>query len=64
MRILLGMDTQSAQSEHVTTTIQTIYQWADTPTTVGMIFGLAGAVFIGIYIIRRLRGSRAAANKA
>ena len=28
---------------------------ADTPTTVALIFALAGAVFVGIYIIRRLR---------
>jgi hypothetical protein len=62
--MLWAMETQSAQPEQVTTTIQTIYQWADTPTTVGMIFGLAGAVFIGIYIIRRVRGSRGIEKKA
>jgi hypothetical protein len=53
------MDTQPAQSEQVTTSILTIPHWVDTPTTVGLIFALAGAIFVGIYIIRRLRGSKA-----
>jgi flagellar biogenesis protein FliO len=49
------MDTQPAPPEQVTTTIGAFYQWADTPTTVALIFALAGTVFVGIYIIRRLR---------
>ena len=53
------MDAQPPQTEQVTTTIGTFYQWADTPTTVAMVFALAGAVFVGIYIIRRIRGKRA-----
>jgi flagellar biogenesis protein FliO len=57
------MEAQPPQTEHVTTTVATFYQWADTPTTVGMIFALAGAVFVGIYIIRRLRGSKSADKK-
>jgi len=57
------MDTQTPQPEQVTTTIATFYQWADTPTTVGLIFALAGAVFVGIYVIRRLRGARGAEKK-
>ena len=58
------MEPQPVQTEHVTTTIGTVYQWADNPTTVGLIFALAGAVFVGIYIIRRRRGSKAAEKKA
>jgi flagellar biogenesis protein FliO len=57
------MDTQSAQPSQVTTTIATFYHWVDTPTTVALIFALAGAVFVGIYVIRRLRGSRGAEKK-
>lgn len=49
------METQPAPSEQVTTTIQAIYQWADTPTTVALVFALAGTIFVGIYVIRRLR---------
>ena len=49
------METQPAPTEQVTTTMGAFYQWADTPTTVALIFALAGAVFVGIYIIRRLR---------
>ena len=52
------MDIQPAHPEQVTTTVGTFYQWADTPTTVAMVFALAGAVFVAIYIIRRLRGSK------
>jgi flagellar biogenesis protein FliO len=54
------MEVHPAASEHVTTTVATFSQWADTPTTVGLIFALAGAIFVGIYIIRRLRGGKAA----
>jgi len=50
---------QPTQTEQVTTTIGTFYQWADTPTTVAMVFALAGAVFVGIYMIRRIRGQGA-----
>jgi len=51
------MDTQPAQTEQVVTTMGTFYQWVDTPTTVALIFGLAGAIFLGIYFIRRIRGN-------
>jgi hypothetical protein len=50
------MDTQSTQTEQVTTTIGAFWHWVDTPTTVALIFGLAGAIFLGIYILRRIRG--------
>ena len=52
-------------SEQVTTTIGTFYQWAvaDTPTTVALIFALAGAIFVGIYLIRRLRSAHSADKK-
>jgi hypothetical protein len=60
------MDTQPSASEQVTTTISTVYHWAvaDPPTTVGLIFALAGAVFLGIYAIRRLRGSKSPSKSA
>jgi flagellar biogenesis protein FliO len=54
------MDTQPAQSEHVTTTVGAFYQWADTPMTVALIFALAGAIFIGIYAMRRMRTPKSA----
>jgi len=46
---------QPTQTEQVSTTIGTFIQWADTPTTVALVFGLAGAFFLGIYMIRRIR---------
>jgi hypothetical protein len=58
------MDTQSGQPEQVTTTIATFYHWADTPTTVALIFALAGSVFVGIYLIRRRRGSKSPEKRA
>jgi flagellar biogenesis protein FliO len=50
------MDTQPPPTETVTTTMGAFYHWVDTPTTVALVFALAGAVFVGIYAIRRLRG--------
>jgi len=50
------METQPAPTEQVTTTIGAFYQWVDTPTTVALVFAMAGACFVGIYLIRRLRG--------
>ena len=32
-----------------------VYSYINTPEAVALLFGLAGAVFIGIYIIRRIR---------
>jgi flagellar biogenesis protein FliO len=58
------MDSQPPTTESVTTTAGAFYQWADTPTTVALVFALAGAVFIGIYVIRRLRGGKSADKKA
>jgi flagellar biogenesis protein FliO len=46
---------QPTQTEQVTTTTATFYQWVDTPTTVALVFAMAGAIFVGIYIIRRIR---------
>jgi predicted permease len=54
------METQPTQFEQVVTTVEKIYQWADTPTTVALVFGLAGAFFLGIYILRRIRRKDAA----
>jgi hypothetical protein len=48
--------TPPTANEQVVTTIYAIYQWADTPTTIALVFGLAGAVFLGIYMLRRIRG--------
>ncbi len=62
-RILKSMEAQPAASEQVTTTVGAFYQWADTPTTVGLIFALAGAIFVGIYVMRRLRSSKADEKK-
>jgi hypothetical protein len=53
------MDTQPAQVEQVVTTTGSFYQWADTPTTVALVFGLAGGIFLAIYMIRRIRGKGA-----
>ncbi len=47
------MEAQTAQPEQVTTTIGSFY---DTPTTVALIFAVAGAFFVGLYVIRRIRG--------
>jgi hypothetical protein len=53
------MDPHPAQIEQVSTTTWSISQWVDTPTTVALVFALAGAVFLGIYGIRRIRRTRA-----
>jgi len=44
-----------APTEQVVSTTGAIYQWVDTPMSVALVFGLAGAVFLGIYFIRRIR---------
>jgi hypothetical protein len=44
-----------APPEQVVSTTGTLYQWVDTPMSVALVFGLAGAVFLGIYFIRRIR---------
>ena len=31
----------------------TVYAWNNTPTIVGLLFGLAGAFFVSIYYLRR-----------
>jgi hypothetical protein len=49
------METQPAQTEQVVTVVGTFQKWVDTPTTVALVFGLAGAIFLGIYVIRRIR---------
>jgi len=57
------MDIQPTQTEKVVTTMGAIYQWADTPTTIALVFGLAGAIFLGIYFIRRVRSKNIAKDK-
>jgi len=58
--ILKCMEAHPAAAEQVTTTTGTFSHWAvtDTPTTVALIFAVAGAIFIGIYLLRRLRGDK------
>jgi hypothetical protein len=38
-----------------TTTVGLIYSWVNTPLAVALLFGLAGAFFISIYVLRRSR---------
>ena len=59
------MEAHPATSEQVTTTVGTFSQWAltDTSTIVALIFAFAGAVFVGIYLIRRLRTVHGADKK-
>ena len=45
------MNDQPAQ----TVTTETFYQWVNVPIAVALLFGLAGAFFLGIYFIRRIR---------
>ncbi len=47
--------TADAGTTTVTTTTGIVQQWVDTPMAVALIFGLAGAFFIGIYFLRRLK---------
>ncbi len=48
----------------ITTTIGTIAKWADTPTTVALVFALAGSTYLGIYALRRLRQRTQAKGKS
>ena len=59
------MEAHPATSEQVTTTVGTFSHWGltDTPTIVALIFAFAGAVFVGIYLIRRLRNAHGADKK-
>ena len=43
-----------AQTSEVVTS-GSINTWAVPPMAVGLVFGLAGSFFVGIYILRRLR---------
>ncbi len=45
---------QPPQPAEVVTTIGTISSWVNTPVAVALLFALAGAVFIGIYSLRRI----------
>jgi hypothetical protein len=42
----------------VTESVTTFSQWIDAPVAVALLFGLAGAFFVGIYLIRRARERR------
>jgi hypothetical protein len=55
------MNSSSPEVEQVITTTGISYQWVDAPMTVALVFGLAGAVYLGIYCIRRIRASSPAA---
>jgi predicted permease len=52
------MNDPSAQTVQTLTT-ETYYPWIDVPLAVALFFCLAGAFFIGIYILRRIRGKSA-----
>ena len=47
----------------VTATVGVVYSWIDTPMAVALLFALAGAVFIGIYILRRIRKAPGTENQ-
>ncbi len=53
------MNNQPDQAAQILTT-ETIYQWNNVPIAIALLFGLAGAFFLGIYILRRIRGKNAA----
>ncbi len=42
-----------AQAADTVTTTTTVYQWNNIPMIVGLFFAVAGAFFIGIYVLRR-----------
>jgi hypothetical protein len=46
------MDTPTTTT---TTTVGYIYSWVDTPMSVALLFGFAGVVFVGIYLLRYWR---------
>ena len=46
------------------TTITTETFWMNTPMVVALFFGFAGAVFLAIYILRRIRGEVPTSPKA
>jgi hypothetical protein len=52
------MNQQPDQTAQVLTT-ETFYQWINLPIAIALLFGLAGAFFLGIYILRRIRGKSA-----
>jgi flagellar biogenesis protein FliO len=48
----------------ITTTVGAFSQWPDTPTTVALVFALAGTFYLGIYALRRLRQRSAPRGKS
>jgi hypothetical protein len=42
-------------STDVTVTTGVVSSWLSTPMIVALLFAMAGAIFIGIYILRRIR---------
>jgi hypothetical protein len=46
------------QSADQSAQVGIVSSYINTPMAVALLFGLAGAVFIGIYIIRRIRTKR------
>jgi hypothetical protein len=53
-----------AQNSDQTTEIGILTSYINTPIAVALLFGLAGAVFISIYLIRRIRGKAASEGQA
>ena len=52
------MENQPAHTVRVVTT-GIAYQWINTPLAIGLLFGLAGAFFLAIYFIHRIRRKKA-----
>jgi hypothetical protein len=53
----------NSASTPVDVTTTTFYSWINAPMVVALLFGFAGAVFIGIYILRRIRKTPGTENQ-
>ena len=49
------MDKTPDQTTETLTTTGAFYTWIDTPMAIALLFALAGTIFVGIYLLRRLR---------
>jgi hypothetical protein len=52
------MNIQAPLFAQVVTTTETVYSWVNPPVALATMFALAGTVFIGIYMLRRVRGHK------
>ncbi len=48
--------TPTPGTAEIVTTTGTLYTWPDAPTSAALLFALAGAIFLAIYALRRIRG--------